>query len=121
MVIGVTAGTGTTLAKLVEYALAEVQDGLYAAHQRGVPLLMPEYIDFEVTVVSGGGLNAYSLQSTQAEPETTTTQTAQNPEVTRTESQTHPTRTTTTTPSGQQTVMVKTGGDQTVTEYDYTE
>lgn len=118
--ITITAGTGQTPAKLIEYAMCELQNGLYQAKLRGVQVTMPESVQLTVNIVAGtAAIGAYTESASQVNPEVTSTRTQANPEVTQTTSSTTGAQSSVTTPNGQRTVTTRSGGDESVTVRDY--
>lgn len=114
------SGTSTSFEKVLEYALVDIQKGLYKAKQRGVDCLMPQEVSVTVQLASSAGLNDNGQQATTSNPEVITTSSTTNPAVTRTSTSTQGAQTNTTTPHGQQTTVVRTGSDQTEVDYEYT-
>jgi hypothetical protein len=57
----------TKLKQAVKQALEEVNDALYELRQSGIICLMPEFIDFQVQMVTGTDINAITRTATDSE------------------------------------------------------
>ena len=114
------------LADAVQEALEGLSSGLYAARLRGLIVELPEFVDFEIDLVSG--LNAVSRTSTnttnhgRTESVTDNSTSIDDPATDKTRSIDDPATDTATESSANTTSTISSGGDgstttNTITEY----